>query len=231
MSLTCDAREDKVIAILHNFEEQFQTKQLDLADFVFEHNGRTLFVERKTLDDFSASIIDGRYKEQKSRLIQMKQQGHLVLYIIENMKKTNNRGIPYKTLLSAILSCSLVSDIPSIRTTNISETVEVLLLLSKLMKGDKFDKGEIIVPLVNTSVIRKKEQYTPQVVFINMLCCIPKVSTSFAKKVVAHYDSLHHLMDAFKKDDNPFLLNTIDGIGDIKSKSIYDYLFPQELIT
>ena len=226
MALTCDVREDKVIAVLQNFDERFQTKQLDLADFVFECNGRTLFVERKTLDDYSASIIDGRYKEQQSRLVQMKQQGHLVLYIIENMKKTTNKGIPYKTLLSAILSCSLVSDIPSIRTANINETVEVILLLSKLMKSDKFEKDNTTIPLVNTSVLRKKEQYTPEVVFINMLCCIPKVNTSFAKKVVAHYNSLNHLIDAFKKDDNPYLLNTIDGIGDIKSKNIYDFLFP-----
>lgn len=46
------------------------TQVLTIGDFAFAYNGEVLdyVFERKKADDLSASIIDGRYKEQKMRL-------------------------------------------------------------------------------------------------------------------------------------------------------------------
>lgn len=46
------------------------THVLSIGDFAFCYDGEVLdyVVERKKADDLAASIIDGRYKEQKYRL-------------------------------------------------------------------------------------------------------------------------------------------------------------------
>lgn len=46
------------------------TQPLTIGDFAFVYDGKVLdyVIERKKADDLSASIIDGRYKEQKYRL-------------------------------------------------------------------------------------------------------------------------------------------------------------------
>lgn len=47
-----------------------QTSALTIGDFAFLYGGKVLdfVIERKKADDLSASIIDGRYKDQKYRL-------------------------------------------------------------------------------------------------------------------------------------------------------------------
>ena len=43
---------------------------LDLGDYLFKYNGEVVaIIERKTIDDMANSIKDGRYREQKSRLL------------------------------------------------------------------------------------------------------------------------------------------------------------------
>ena len=42
-------------------------QRLDIGDVCLRTEGSTLLIERKTWDDWAASICDGRYKNQKSR--------------------------------------------------------------------------------------------------------------------------------------------------------------------
>ena len=39
-------------------------ERLDVADFVIRANGRTLYIERKSLSDLAGSIASGRIEEQ-----------------------------------------------------------------------------------------------------------------------------------------------------------------------
>jgi ERCC4-type nuclease len=66
LKMVLDCREQKLIEIFPDTE----TKQLDIGDILYvdsENSDIKCIVERKTLNDLSSSIIDGRYKEQKSR--------------------------------------------------------------------------------------------------------------------------------------------------------------------
>lgn len=56
--------------LTEKYQIETQTYALTIGDFAFLYNGKVLdfIIERKKADDLSASIIDGRYKDQKYRL-------------------------------------------------------------------------------------------------------------------------------------------------------------------
>ena len=72
MKIICDYREHSIYNCLvkkietrKNYENVLVEKtNLNIGDFVI---GRYI-IERKTLSDLASSILDGRYKEQSSRL-------------------------------------------------------------------------------------------------------------------------------------------------------------------
>ena len=63
----------------------FATAALDVGDFMIQSSDGTplLVAERKTLADFAASNADGRYREQRARLMAVRGSGVAVLYILE----------------------------------------------------------------------------------------------------------------------------------------------------
>ena len=69
-----DNREKKILDILDNSDNKlsYVKENLDLGDIQFisqETNDILILIERKTLSDLSSSIKDGRYKEQKNRIM------------------------------------------------------------------------------------------------------------------------------------------------------------------
>ncbi|XP_014204746.1 crossover junction endonuclease MUS81 isoform X2 [Copidosoma floridanum] len=91
---------------LNNIGISFETRSLKVGDFTWIARCRATskelilpyIVERKRIDDLSASIIDGRYKEQKFRL---KQTGvKNIIYLIESYGP-NHGIIPVPSLLQA----------------------------------------------------------------------------------------------------------------------------------
>ena len=71
-SVIVDNREGKIIAELERTTPFEYTKaNLDIGDFKFELGKKKILIERKTVDDLISSIKDGRYKEQKYRLMNL----------------------------------------------------------------------------------------------------------------------------------------------------------------
>ena len=63
--LTLDHREKSLIALL----PKAQVKTLQLGDVLCEYEDATSWLaERKAVDDLAASIVDGRWGDQKARL-------------------------------------------------------------------------------------------------------------------------------------------------------------------
>lgn len=86
MTIYIDTRESKLRELLEKNEETFITKPLELGDILIEHPNRQILIERKTIADFHASITDGRYKNQKLRLLEWrnKEDGRKnIIYLFE----------------------------------------------------------------------------------------------------------------------------------------------------
>jgi ERCC4-type nuclease len=85
MLLEIDTRELRIIERLKvsKPEIKFSVVPLDVGDFRFSHDDNVIVViERKTINDLSQSIKDGRYSDQKHRMCDVYNKSQL-MYIIE----------------------------------------------------------------------------------------------------------------------------------------------------
>ena len=125
MEIVIDSRESKLIG---KFEEKNETKfsvcQLDIGDFLIKRNDEVvLVIERKTLGDLYSSIQDGRYKEQKLRLIS-NFKTHQIVYLIEGtMREYNKKYLKnFKSIVNGSVINTMYRDsIRCIKTSNLDE--------------------------------------------------------------------------------------------------------------
>ena len=71
VSLILDCREGKLIKLLQDLNINLDVKQLDIADIHVLDNSNQIryIIERKSIPDLISSLKDGRYREQKMRVI------------------------------------------------------------------------------------------------------------------------------------------------------------------
>lgn len=87
-------------------------------------------IERKTLNDLSSSIMDGRYDEQKYRLMRMKPTSHII-YLIENSNNsfknyTSSSKIPYESLVNAMSSIQFMTGFSILHSQSMKHTIFLL---------------------------------------------------------------------------------------------------------
>jgi len=85
LKLILDVREARLAEALGAMNVPYTSAALDVGDFVIQTaEGEALLVaERKSHADFAASNADGRYREQRARLMAVRGMGVAVLYILE----------------------------------------------------------------------------------------------------------------------------------------------------
>ena len=84
-----------------------------------------VFTPRK--QDLAVSIKDGRWSEQKARLLS---SGLKIFYVLEGDFR-NVAALPYGALVGAYLNASLLEGVEVFRTLNIQETKFLLVTLAK----------------------------------------------------------------------------------------------------
>jgi ERCC4-type nuclease len=132
MALVLDRREMSLADALRH-SVQFETKDLPVADILCTYsNGSSWVAERKTVKDLAASVRQGRWAEQCSR---MHGTGcSSIFFVIEGDLREESLGMPYNALWSACLNAELRKSSHLIRTWDVAETATVVRLL--VQKGD-----------------------------------------------------------------------------------------------
>jgi ERCC4-type nuclease len=250
--LDIDYREQSIINILKEkgvYTDSVQEssininiKNLVIGDFVFKESTNEnstevvhYIIERKTINDLCSSIKDGRFSEQKSRLLDTIDDPSKIIYIIEGdrNKILPIYNVPKSTIDSAIQNLIFKHKYKVIFTDSTEETIEnILLLYKKLVNNDFESKG-------STIKIVKKGTNSNQNVFMNMLCAIPGVNTKTAKAINYKYKSMNELIRAYDIDVSglkELLLSDIDisekrKLGISLSTKIYKSLFENSSIT
>ena len=88
MELIIDNREK--IKELFEKKEYIKYENLSIGDYHIKLNGNTIvIIERKTINDLANSIVDGRYREQKKRLLDNFEK-EKILYILEGDIEMDN---------------------------------------------------------------------------------------------------------------------------------------------
>ena len=241
--ITIDAREtniynDIVSRDLDNYKDKIQiiSENLLLGDIHITYKTLNYIFERKTLQDLQASIVDGRYKEQKARLLSNISQKYIT-YIIEGDNiLSSNCFSKYKSMIQgAYLHTMFRDNIRILYTKNIVETTTLILLISTkiLDKPDKFLYEEYTADKCYTDFVKLKKKKIDNIdlktCFIMQLSQIPMISNVIAKNIYAKYKSMGNLVKSlapFESAEQKIKeLCKLDGVGKEKAASIVKYLF------
>lgn len=198
MEFIIDNRETIKNALSEKIEAK--TDNLDIGDYLIKYNGVVIMIiERKTIADMASSIKDGRYREQKNRLLN---NFHIdkILYLIEGDLTTNNTSYSFNkvnkfTIYSSIINCLLRDNIKVFHTTNQTETIDFLVNMYRKIdkQGLTFLKKKYTAQqsIINTVKPQKKGNVTEETVYLSQLCCIPGVSTKYAKAIINNYEKMY----------------------------------------
>lgn len=239
VQIIVDSRETKLFSLLterdldiYKDNISIQKEQLELGDIHIIFNEITYIYERKTVNDLLSSIKDGRYKEQKNRLLANSFNNN---YIIEGDTITSNKNFKNQKTLTSIYLNSIYRDkINVFFTTNIDDTATFLLLLvSKIIeKPENYLNENNKIPQDYIDVCKIKSQKNKNIdkdtCYLLQLSQIPNISKEIAKKIKEIYPTMSSLIKALEEQPDEkskiSLLTKIDKIGNQKATLIIDYL-------
>lgn len=180
-------------------------KNLPLADFIYqdEQGNDVLMVERKTKSDLISSIIDGRFRDQKSRLGDYNKD---VLYIIESPGQIVKRGECNKTNLQTIYHSSMINiqykhQFKIFTSINTEESFDVLLLLLKKIKNKELTKLDAHQQQANLIKPKSKSENIHDNLFAHQLSLIQGVSFNIARKICELYQTPFDLCKKYNELD------------------------------
>lgn len=240
MNIIIDIRENKLIDLFEKNNIEFVKKQLDIGDIILEKNDEiNLLIERKTIQDLISSIKDGRYKEQKTRILS-KINIDNVLYLIEG--RVDNLKYDEKVVFGSITNMIFRDNIKLINTGNIKQSYDLILNLKKKFIEGTFEAKQNLN--YNECIkLNKKENITNELFNIQVLSNIPGVSIKMAEVILQEVKSVKELIIKYNKSDIELEKDGIDSekeneqllkdikysekrkVGKIISKRIYDFLY------
>jgi len=216
--ITIDNREGKIITELEtNPVFSYNKANLDIGDFRIILDKTQILIERKTVDDLISSIKDGRYKEQKCRLINEQKNNVKVIYLIEGDIWKTKKFKP-DTLFSVIVNTMIRDNIFVYVSKDVAHTI---LFIHKIYKQldknrDAFIHADVVATPDGCDVEgdtpedtsyaqyikpNKKSNITPKICFINQLRQIPGVSYTIAIVLADKYETMKNLVTTATRDD------------------------------
>lgn len=212
-----DHREREVIQIFEEKGYILEKENLDLGDIQFidfETKNIIIIIERKTLSDLSASIKDGRYKEQKERLIHSIDEKIRKIILIEG-SNMNDFDLPLKTYDSIIINTLIRDNIHIHITNSIYDSVQfienIIFNIPKYYDDLKNNilHGISIKNEISTIQMVKKDNLTPEICFRNMLCQINGISNKIALVFVKKYSNMKNFINSFENMEVKNIIHTI----------------------
>jgi len=257
MKLKIDYREAALIELIKEMAREIHPMitveicNLPIGDIIIsdDNNIEQIIIERKTLNDLAASILDGRYKEQCLRLQNCNLHNHAIYYLIEGnihtYKPHTSKTISKQSLISAMMSMSYSNGFSIYRSGDIQESVLWLLQatdkLSKIMNNyyyvDNITTNNIDDSTAYVAVSKriKKNNITMDNIGSIMLSQIPSVSAPMAVAIMDKYKTIDNLILDIRVDKQALnLLTTITKNGKPRKLSkpgitnIYNFLLCKE---
>jgi ERCC4-type nuclease len=182
MSIVLDAREHGLISILSD-----QTvKQLPVGDIWIQKDEQTILViERKTTADFEASFLDGRYREQRTRLLAYCAENKAkALYILEGGLDGRRHKLERSSLQKLVHRLLLRYGVAVWCTKDIHDTVNTIRLLKEQIQDDvKVFEGEQLSYTDVQHVTKKANKDDPSTFAIGSLQICPGISLKGAQAI------------------------------------------------
>jgi ERCC4-type nuclease len=206
-----DMREDALWDILEPEEGyQLEKEPLDVGDiafFVRQADGtdkEVLTLERKSAEDLGASQRDGRYREQRARLLAKKGANTVVGYVLEtpvwssDMSRSWCKGRFTEThLLNTIMRLQLRYSIPVLQVRDVEETAMWIRHIAKALVTDpKVFEGGVAESTAGAAAayteaihVKKATNMSADRVLFTLLRTVPGVGPAAAEAIVTHVGS------------------------------------------
>ena len=233
-----DYREKALISLI---SVPIEVVNLEMGDVqILKDNKPLIIIERKSVSDLNSSIRDGRYHEQKHRLVSNIDRNRIVYIIEGNIPNNQHKFIERDKVYSSILHTIFRDGLIVYRTENIADTAEFINeLLNRVIKKPEdwvgFLEGNGVNHALDTDkkvydkvATKKSDNNTPTVAFINMLAQIPGCSTKMGEKLVETYKTMPELIKALDVggvDTLKDLPLENRKLGPVLSGRIYNYFF------
>jgi len=196
-----DTREGDLIKILTNSP----VKQLPVGDIWIGFQEDTikegaLIIERKSIRDFEASILDGRYKEQRGRILSFCQENKTQpMYILEGSLSSATGRLQKKALMKMLNRLVCHYQIPVMQTASLQETAELINALVEQWTEDptSLQRTTELVKVTDGIHVQKKANAMDHKQFaISCLAQCPGVSVKMAMALLETFGSLKAIMEA-----------------------------------
>ena len=189
-----------------------------------------LVIERKTAADLEASVLDGRYREQRTRLLTYcKQTGARPLYIIEGDLDRMQGRFTETTLKKFIHRLQLRYGVAVIQTTCLDNTIT----LCRIMKEQMEAEPAIFMPedgaqkdYAQVAHVQKSTNRDDPKTFVSLALQIcPGVSGAVAVAIVnAFGGTLKSVLEASERDIADTKLSEKRRVGPAVAKRLYALL-------
>lgn len=215
-----DTRETELIKIL-----DLPVKQLPVGDIWITDESAGLIIERKSIRDLEASILDGRYREQRGRILAYCQENKVQpLYIFEGALSSATGRLQKTAIMKFINRLIFHYQIPVMQTESVQETAELVNALIAQWKDDpkNLQRTQELVKVTDGIHIHKKANSLEQF-GISCLAQCPGVSVKMAEALIIKFGSLKGVMEAPVKDVEELKVGT-RKIGPVVSKRLNELL-------
>jgi len=241
-SLLIDYRESELIQNLRARNNSFESVSLSVGDIWIglqlssgdqkdpsdeKQSVGGLVIERKRITDFEASFLDGRYREQRARILSYCQiHGAQPIYLLEGDWSTLTGRITKKAMIKLLNRLTLHYQIPILHTSSTEETAEWIESLMEQWKQDpsSLKRTQELVKVSDGIHVQKKQNANdPKSFLISCLAQCPGVSIKMAESLSIQYPSLLQVMSLTQKELEDHKVSS-RRIGPAVSKRLWDLL-------
>jgi Fanconi anemia group M protein len=201
-----DSRElsSKVVKELYGEGLTVKTARLEVADYVLSER---VAVERKEVEDFIRSIIDGRLFQQA---IEMRKEYQSPIMVIEGEDLFERTAMHEKAIFGALASLLADFHLPIIFTKNEVETSHILTAIAKR----EHKEGKRIVGIrgeKGSMSLQDRQRFVIE--------SLPNVSATIANRLLAHFGTVRNVVNADVEE-----LTKVKGVGEATAKKIREVL-------
>ncbi len=178
-----------------------ELKQLEVGDYLLSDR---VVVERKNVDDFLQSIVDGRLLTQAAELVR---NFEIPIIILENGEDIYSiRNIHPNAVRGALAALAVDFGISVIPSNSEEDTAEILYTIAK---REQLDEQRTI----RLHGEKKPMTLTEKQLFV--VESLPNVSGVLARRLLEQFGSVQNLANASEKE-----LTKVEGIGEKKAEEI-----------
>ncbi len=206
ITVVVDHREyrSNVARRLANLSLHLVSKQLEVGDYVVSSR---IGVERKFVDDFLNSLLNGQLFSQLQRLRDAYARPVLIL---EGKGLFTKRNINHKAIYGSLISIVVDFGIPVLSTEDATETADLLFVMAK--REQRQEKKSVALRGSKPSFsLPERQRFVVE--------GLPNVSSVMAKRLLSYFGSIHAIINASEKE-----LQEVKGIGKQTAKLIYQVI-------